>query len=123
MPAGRRPRRSAPLFFWALVELCRDRKDNRRERRSARQGCKLLMKRLDGSVGRTLSAENIRDYHKKMEGRIDKTDAETILAWARKRREVYGWDANPLLYVLTEETLAANGAEVIHSEANFPPTK
>lgn len=92
-------------------------------RRSARHACEMLIERLQGSMGITLSFDYVRHYHKQMQRRTDKADAEALLASARQRREVYGWDAIPLLYVPADEVLAAAGVKIVHSEANFLPTK
>jgi hypothetical protein len=119
---GRPPLASgALLYIWVLVELLRDRKDPKRERASARDGCRRLKEQLrrDCRGGRVLPLETIRRLHKNFEATMRKSDsrelaatANDLLSLGRQRREDYGWDASVWLFVIEPDFLADKGVKV-----------
>jgi hypothetical protein len=120
---------SIPLMMWVLVELMRDR--NGRPRLSVRGGSTRLAKELPKTgAARVLSAETIRDYHKRFERTMkqansgeEKKAAEWELEIGRQRREIYGWGTSAWILIADPWDLAARGWSVIINDKPILPPK
>lgn len=119
---GRPPFKEIPMGIWVLVEVMRDRKEPGRPRGTVRFACKRLEREFarDLKGPRELKFETIRHHYKKFEKNKrcsnsgeELTKATDLLAIARRRRDYFGWDASPWLFVMEPEFLMAKGVEVI----------
>lgn len=113
-----------PLLVWVLVELTRDRRDDR-PRDTVRAACKRLEKKLEADFkgGRVLPWETIRRYYKDFETAVRESNsgeqlaqAESLLAISRERREFLGWDVRPWQFVFDPEIFIAMGGRYSEPE-------
>jgi hypothetical protein len=113
---------SVPLLTWVMVELLRDRKDQTKERASVREAVRRLERQLTKSFvgGRRLRFEAIRKHYKDFQTTTHRSNsdveanlARNLLDLARRRREVYGWEADVWTLVMDPWALAAMGYKVI----------
>lgn len=104
-PGGRPALRPGiALTTWAAVELLRDRQGNE-PRRTARKGAKKFALELKRSCRdyHVLPFETIRHYHKQIERSVNATGSrELLLDIGRRRREVLGWDASVLFFLISD---------------------
>jgi hypothetical protein len=113
--AGRPPFiKYTPLLIWVFVELVRDQQDPGRKRKTERDGCDRLEKKLaeDFKGGRVLPFETIRRYYRNFKTIIrrsntgsEKALADILLKIGRARRVLLGWDASVWLLVFDPDPL------------------
>jgi hypothetical protein len=123
MRSGRPPFiKHTPMLIWVMVELLRDRRDPRRDRASARDGCERLKKQLaqDFVGGRVLPFGTIRRLYNRFEKTVRHSDsgeelaqATKLVAIGRPQREYLGWDASVWLFVMDPEFLKSKGYDVV----------
>jgi hypothetical protein len=110
------------MTLWLLVELARDRQQWGLPRLSVLQASKHVAEHLAESFrgGRKLSGETVRRHHKKFEKVMRRSNsgeeasrAKLLLAHARQRRELFGWDTSLWALVLDPAAIQALGYEVI----------
>ena len=113
---------SIPLRLWVMVELMRDRKELGRPRASVRDASARVAKHLAECFqgGRVLTAETVRDHHKRFERVMQRSNsgaeaelAKGLLDLARKRRDLLGWETSTWMLVLDLTALTALGYEAV----------
>jgi hypothetical protein len=123
MRSGRPPFiKHTPMLIWVMVELLRDRRDPRRDRASARDGCERLKKQLaqDFVGGRVLPFGTIRRLYNRFEKTVRHSDsgeelaqATKLVAIGRQQRQYLGRDASVWLFVMDPEFLRSKGYDVV----------
>jgi hypothetical protein len=117
---GRPPtKKYVPLVIWVMVELRRDRQKAGLARASERDACNRVQKDLADAFknGRALPFNSIRRIYRrfsktmKSDRRLEAVAAQWLLR-GRMRREAYGWDATPWLFVFDPEDWASVGFNV-----------
>lgn len=122
MRAGRRPVKTSVLMaMWLLVELKRDKQREGAARSSVRQASEAVAEHLRETWlgGKSLDAETIRGHYKRFEAIVRKSNtgdealtAGKMLATARFRRDLYGWDTSTWMLVFDPIGLKALGYDV-----------
>ncbi|MPZ36591.1 MAG: hypothetical protein GEU95_00780 [Rhizobiales bacterium] len=104
-----------------MVELMRDRQQVTRDRWSVREGCRRLEKHLIECFigGKRLEFERIRTYYKKFEREMRRSNsgavsesARQLLAVARLKRDLFGWDISTWALVLDPHQLETAGYKI-----------
>ncbi len=116
------------LGAWVLVEVMRDRKAQ--PRLSIRAASKRLQKSLamDFKGGRVLPWETIRDFHKRFQNAMrrdkgERAKAVYFLERARVRRELFGWQSSPWLFLIDPALLESKGYDVEIGDERIVATK
>ena len=109
-----------PMFLWLMVELARDRRRWGKPRASTREAAHRIAEELAECFrgGHELPPETVRRHHKEFErlmrkGGDEAEFARRLLANARERRDLLGWETSTWLLVIDPVVLAALGCELV----------
>jgi hypothetical protein len=111
----------AKVTIWLLVELLRDRQTRKRaDVRPAVRKLNEMLPKWFTNAGHMVKFEGLREHHKAIEREVKAgtpagRKALEMLATARARRELWGWDTSAWLLIADAQELREQGYNVVLS--------